>query len=83
MLVVSLLTAMAYARRQLSDMEAAMDSLGSSYLDGIPVTISPRFQMPFDLNAIQASLNQPMPNLDAIDQWKVKWREVLSILELN
>ena len=47
-------------------------SLGSSYLDGIPVTISPRFQMPVDLSAVQALLNTPGPSLDAIDQWKVR-----------
>ena len=48
-------------------------SLGSSYLDGIPVTISPRFQMPVDLSAVEALLNTPGPSLDAIDQWKVRF----------
>ena len=60
---------MAYGGRGDDEM---ISSLGSSYLDGIPVTISPRFQMPVDLSAVQALLNTPGPSLDAIDQWKVR-----------
>jgi len=73
---------MAYGGRGDDEMSS---SLGSSYLDGIPVTISPRFQMPVDLSAVQALLNTPGPSLDAIDQWKYDCnleRQVLEQLRL-
>ena len=68
--MIAIVFGMAYGGRGDDEMSS---SLGSSYLDGIPVTISPRFQMPVDLSAVQALLNTPGPSLDAIDQWKVRF----------
>jgi hypothetical protein len=66
-----------------TSMDSALDSLCCSYLDGVPVTISPRFQMPLDLEAVEAVLNTPVPNIDAIDQWKVREEELNETMIFN
>ena len=76
--MIAIVFGMAYGGRGDDEMSS---SLGSSYLDGIPVTISPRFQMPVDLSAVQALLNTPGPSLDAIDQWKVRSLPIPALME--
>ena len=48
-------------------LDQALDSLGFSYVDGVTVTIAPKYRLDCDLKEVQQILSKPAPSVLAFD----------------